>query len=233
MARRVALVAFLGAAVIASVVMATNDGQGHKWGVERVGPAIPADSPAAMIDNPKEVPDAPRSGTAIQYDSGNFNAQATTYEFVHGNRFDSNSGAPIATGGVITQVQFYMFAMSDSVAWCSFYGPPVGTVAPVITAFSRGGVGLGMNTVAAGPFNIAVIGTDFLAGALNFNSPGNTGGDGVGLDVGGTNAGQGFHGMMIHSTFTPTGYAAFPGTNTIFRVLGTGLPVELKEFEIE
>jgi hypothetical protein len=213
------------------VVQAENPDR--KYAVEPQGPRVVDGAPYTLVDNPRRVAEAPtRSATIIQYDSGNFNAQADVRTFVFGHRFNSNEGAPIDPAGQITQLQFYMFAMSDNIAWCSFYGPPSGTSAPVITAFPNSGVAVGMNTVSVGPFDIATIGTDFLAGALNFNSAISTTGDGVGLDVGGTNMGQGFHGMMIHSTFTPTGYQTLGTVNPIFRVLGTSLPVELMKFEI-
>jgi len=204
-----------------------------KNAVEPQGPRVVPETPYTVAEHPKLVGNsAARSGTIIQYDSGNFNAQAAVYNFVFGHRFNSNSGYPIDTAGQITQLQFYMFAMSDSRVWCSFYGPPVGTSAPVITAFPNDGAAIGMNTFNVGPFNIAVIGTDFLAGALNFNSAAAPTGDGVGLDAGGTHNGQGYHGMMIHSTYTPTGFQMLGAVNPIFRLLGTDLPVELMSFQV-
>ncbi|MFN7974237.1 MAG: hypothetical protein U0166_18115 [Acidobacteriota bacterium] len=164
----------------------------------------------------------------IQYDSGNANAVGNQFAFVYGNRFNSNSGAPIPASAQITQVQWYLGVLSGTGGWVSFYGPPVGTTAPVITAINFSGLVLGMNTkaVAVAP------GSDFLAGGLNFASSANPTGNAVAVDQGGTTQGQGFHGMLIHSTLSPVNYAPLPNTNGVFRVYGTSVPVELMQFEV-
>ncbi len=216
--------------ILVLLVAASAQGQPtHKWITAEPDPANSPASPVQLLDEPR-LPAAPEGPAAmIQYDSGTVNGGGTMNPFAYGNRFNSANGAAIPSGAMVTQVQWYLMAVSGSSGWVSFFGPPAGTSAAVITAIN-GPVTVGFNTRSVGPI---AAGSDFLAGALNFNTAGNPSGDHVGLDVGGTTNSQGFHGMLIHSTFTPTGFQALANTNGVFRVFGTDLPVELEQFEIE
>lgn len=192
-------------------------------GAGKVRPA----EPVRKLDRAKSAAKSRGIGF-IQYDSGTVNGTGNQFLFVYGNRFNTNSGVGIPTNANVTQVQWYLTQLSSTFAWVSFFGPPVGTTAPVITAFAAFSLTPGLQTVAA---NVQP-GSDFLAGGLNVYSVGVPSGNAVGVDMGGTTNGQGFHGMLIHSTFTPTGFQMIPNVNGVFRVFGTSLPVELTGFEV-
>lgn len=210
------------------VALAEESARGHKW-VKKSPNAgkVKAASKLKKLDQPLTGAKT-RAVNFIQYDTGVVNAVGNQFSFVYGNRFNSNSGVPIPATAQITQAQWYLANLSGTGGWVSFYGPPNGTTAPVITALNAFSLSTGLNTIAA----LVSPGSDFLAGGLNFYSASNTIGNAVGADVGGTLNGQGFHGMLIHSTFTPTGYAPLPSANVVFRVYGTNVPVELMGFEV-
>ncbi|MBZ0111921.1 MAG: DUF11 domain-containing protein [Thermoanaerobaculia bacterium] len=177
----------------------------------------------AALDEPIVTNHAPEALGTIQYDDGVVTAvPGGTGSVCFGNRFDVANGSPVMVSGSVTQVSFFMQAVSGNV-FVSVFGPQAGTAAPVLTSVSVPAAASVFNTHVFGtPVNYT--GANFLAGVWADPSPI---ADLVGLGSG-TTAGQGFHGMVIND-IAGTGFSTLPGINALVRASGDvlGMPVEL------
>ncbi len=213
---------------LVTTVAADRPKPAEKLAVE--GPSnanVPHSGPATKrIDNPRQTkaPKALVAGT-IQYDDGVFSSGPSVGSQCYGNRFDTAGGSPLLASGSVTQVQFYMSVVSGTAAFVSFLGGiGGGTPVTVYESATHPAITGTWNTDNVGPINYT--GASFLAGIWY-------GGGDAGALGGGTNAGQGIHGMFIND-IAGTGYVALDSTNALLRVTGDVLlPVELMSMSIE
>ncbi len=165
-----------------------------------------------------------RGGMAtIQYDDGVQTGTPNVNSECFGNRFNTRLGNSLAASGNITGAQVYMAGVAGGV-FMSFFdqlNTGLGT-ANFISSASITGLSTGWNTFAT---THSYVGNTFLAGAWYF------GGDSVALGTGTTNT-QGHHGMRIND-IVGTGYNALTTVNTLFRVSGNPIPIELMTFSVE
>jgi len=153
-----------------------------------------------------------------------------------GNRFNSNQGNPLPSA-VISGVSFYLGRTHGGsvagqrgpdtfVGYFSFYDAPAGTSAPIIAFFSVYPASVNPYNFNAFSFSPLTVGTDFLGGFYVAS------GAYIGV-VNDTTAGQGNHGF--YGNYSGGALVSFQAVsrNTMFRVSGSVIPVELMEFEIE
>ena len=181
--------------------------------------------------------------SVLQYDGGNAV-----------RRLDDNSGVIVGNQFNIGTFGGPLIAWTLTGMTIQNAGPAFNTTAPVVFHDGPGGgTSASILAVFAVPltgglqaftFATPITGTgSFLGGILNTTTSfagcltsaalPTTPCDGVALDTA-TNAGLGFHAMQIGSTSpTGAGFATLSGENAIFRVSGTGLPVELMNFTVE
>ncbi len=159
----------------------------------------------------------------IRYDTGTVTALPVVGSVTYGNRFDTLHGVPLSYGCTLWTVQFYMAGVGGSQVFLSLFGPPAGTVAPLIV--SR------LVTAATG-FNTIVLSQQLTADSflLGIWADASPIADLVGLDSG--TAGHGHHGMIINDV-VGTGFQSLPGINAIVRPAVTLFPVELLSFTVD
>ena len=165
----------------------------------------------------------------IRYDNGVSNALPTVSSHMYGNRFNTVSGMALPTGGTLTMASFYLNSIGGAAAFVSVadqLNTGAGTAMNIISNNYAGLMAPGFNVVTfAPPLNF--VGNSFLAGVWYFGS------DVPGLGTG-TTMGQGFHGMHMNDGGTTlTGFVPLTNQNALFRVNGSGLPVELLHFKVE
>ena len=214
----------------------------------------------ALKANPPSVPGrnargGPMPPGVIKYDTGTFSTLPTLpvvggsfINFAIGNRFNTANGNPCPLPLTVSSAAFWP-ALVDSATtgtgavFMSIYGPGntgAGTAAWIDdqnqlnvsaqvwnTRAFTGGVGVFTGTGNA----------SFQVGIWN---PGNASTtttlpcatDCVGLDTSGTTMGQGYHGMMVQD-INGNSYMTFNTFNALVRPIGTNVPVELMNFEVE
>lgn len=166
-------------------------------------------------------------GTVV-YDTGapDFISVLTSDKIV-GNRFDTNQGNPLL-GGSVYQFTFWASGNHYPGGQLLFVHPAAGTGAPLGSVFASGAVaGSNFNAFSFSP--IAIPAT-FLADVFIDGGWGN-----VGIDSD-TTQGQGYHAfygqILINGVYSIVGYAA-QNANTLLRMTGDFVPVELMQFEID
>ena len=219
---------FGGAALMADEVKDLSQNHG--------GPGWAAPSPRGNVD-----PIALGS-TTIGYDTGTVTAQSVSPgSRAFGNVFDSHLGNPLGMGNSVTQVTVFLAGLAGGAVFATAFdqlNTGAGTANSINDfLWSSAETPLVVNALntwsianaGEGPLNF--VGDSVLFGLWNTAQDVGTDEDAVGLDSSGTTMGQGFHGMQID--FGGGAFSFMPGVNSIVRVTGPGLPVELMSFSVD
>ena len=232
-------------AIAASLPLCASTAQERK-----VGQPYDAERAAELRANPPVSRGAPGGPTVMQstvivYDTGTFsglpNIPAVADNFSFGNRYDTQSGLPLAATVTINSVAFWPGLVNSATtgtnnAFVTIFGP-VNTANTNVTPLTSPSLAFNPQT-----WNTVALGTAITGSPSSFHigmwnpTAGNTAGttpcgnDCVGVDSSTVN-GQGFHGFAVED-LSGGNYQA-QSFNALIRPLGSGLPVELTTFEVE
>ena len=197
--------------------------------------ALPASSDAARRRGrpgrkplpARTVPAAPLGSTTVAYDTGNpVEFPTDVDDQVVGNRFDTRLGGPLAATNRVTRVT--LFPQNSGSQSFTFAMPPnsMGT-APVLQYFSGNLMAMEFNSVQL-PAEI-VLPPEFIVTFIGLfgGAPGLAALDDMSL------LGQGFH--AIRGTYASPNIinvVPIPNRNTLLRVTGPALPIELIDFQV-